>query len=129
MEIINAINALAALAHETRLSVFRILVRVGPCGLPAGEIATETGVVPATLSFHLGHLERAGLLMARRESRQIIYAIDQSGLRALLEFLVEDCCQGQAEDCATFLYELPVFGCAASSKENENETNTRARSG
>ena len=129
MEIINAISALAALAHETRLSVFRILVRVGPGGLAAGEIATEIGVVPATLSFHLGHLERAGLLMARRESRQIIYAIDQSGLRALLEFLVEDCCQGQAEDCATFLYELPVFGCATSSKENENETITRARSG
>ncbi len=129
MELINATSALAALAHETRLTVFRTLVRAGPGGLRAGEIATGIGVVPATLSFHLGHLQRTGLLKARREGRQIIYAIDQSGLRALLEFLVEDCCQGQAEDCAMLLFELPVFGCAALSKENENETTTRARSG
>jgi ArsR family transcriptional regulator, arsenate/arsenite/antimonite-responsive transcriptional repressor len=129
MEVKNAISALAALAHETRLSVFRILVRVGPGGLPAGEIATKLGVVPATLSFHLGHLERAGLLVARRESRQIIYAIDQSGLKALLEFLVEDCCQGPAKDCATLLCELPVLGCAVSMKEIENETVARTRSG
>lgn len=99
MDAKQALAALAALAQDTRLAVFRRLVREGPDGLPAGRLANETGVAPATLSFHLAQLERAGLLSARRRSRQIYYAIDLAGTRALLSFLTEDCCQGRPDIC------------------------------
>ena len=99
MESKGAILALAALAQETRLEVFRLLVREGPGGLPAGEIAGRLGVAPATLSFHLGQLERAGLLGARRVSRRIFYAVDLEGTRELFAYLTEDCCQGRPELC------------------------------
>ena len=100
METSDALQALGALAQETRLEVFRLLVRTGPLGLPAGRIAERIGVQPATLSFHLKELERAGLLSARRESRQIYYAPDVEGMRDLLAFLTEDCCGGHPEICA-----------------------------
>jgi DNA-binding transcriptional ArsR family regulator len=100
METKDALTALAALAQETRLEVFRLLVRAGPAGLPAGAVAGRVGVQPATLSFHLRELERAGLLTARRESRQIFYAPDFRGMRALLAFLTQDCCGGHPEICA-----------------------------
>jgi DNA-binding transcriptional ArsR family regulator len=100
METAAALQALGALAQETRLEVFRLLVRTGPSGLPAGTIAERVGVPPATLSFHLKELERAGLLNARRESRQIYYAPDVEGMRDLLAFLTEDCCGGHPEICA-----------------------------
>jgi DNA-binding transcriptional ArsR family regulator len=100
METKDALSALAALAQETRLEVFRLLVRAGPSGLSAGAVAERVGVQPATLSFHLRELERAGLLTARRESRQIFYAPDILGMRALLAFLTEDCCGGHPEICA-----------------------------
>lgn len=99
MESTKAILALAALAQETRLGVFRLLVREGPRGLPAGQIAGRLGVAPATLSFHLGQLERAGLLGARRVSRRIFYAVDLEGTRELLAYLTEDCCRGRPELC------------------------------
>jgi len=102
METKQALAALAALAQETRLEVFRLLVRAGPLGLPAGAVAERIGAQPATLSFHLRELERAGLLTARRESRQIFYAPDFTGMRALLAFLTEDCCDGHPEICAVF---------------------------
>ncbi len=92
-----ALTALAALAQDTRLAVFRLLVREGSDGLPAGRVAGELGVTPATLSFHLAQLERAGLLSARRKSRQIYYAAHPEGIRALLSFLTEDCCGGRPE--------------------------------
>jgi DNA-binding transcriptional ArsR family regulator len=100
METKGALAALSALAQETRLEVFRLLVRAGPTGLAAGAVAERIGVQPATLSFHLRELERAGLLTARRESRQIFYAPDFRGMRALLAFLTEDCCGGHPEICA-----------------------------
>ena len=100
METKDALAALSALAQETRLEVFRLLVRAGPTGLAAGAVAELIGVQPATLSFHLRELERAGLLTARRESRQIFYAPDFRGMRALLAFLTEDCCGGHPEICA-----------------------------
>ena len=90
---------LAALAHETRLAVFRLLVTAGPSGLPAGEIAERLGVVASTLSFHLKELDRAGLLRSWRRQRQIFYAADYEGTRALLTFLTRDCCQGHPEIC------------------------------
>lgn len=93
----DAIGALGALAHETRLAAFRLLVRKGPEGLPAGEIAIRLKVHPATMSHHLGLLERAGLLTARRAARQIFYAADYAGMRGLLAYLAEDCCRGLPE--------------------------------
>lgn len=100
METKDALIALSALAQETRLEVFRLLMRAGPGGMAAGAVAARIGVQPATLSFHLRELERAGLLTARRESRQMFYAPDFRGMRALLAFLTEDCCGGHPEICA-----------------------------
>jgi DNA-binding transcriptional ArsR family regulator len=94
-----AIEALAALAQETRLRVFRLLVHVGPSGLAAGGIAERLGVPPSTLSFHLRELERAGLLRSWRRQRQVFYAADVEGTRRLLTFLTADCCQGHPEIC------------------------------
>jgi len=94
-----AIDALAALAQETRLKVFRLLVQTGSDGLAAGEIARTLEVPPATLSFHLNHLETAGLITSERQQRRIIYAADYAGMRGLLRFLTEDCCQGRPELC------------------------------
>ena len=95
----SAIDALAALAQDTRLKVFRLLVQTGPDGLAAGEIARALDVPPATLSFHLSHLETAGLIASERQQRRIIYTADFAGMRALLQFLTEDCCQGRPELC------------------------------
>ncbi len=100
MEASDAVEALASLAQETRLEVFRMLVRAGREGLPAGEIASGLRVPKATLSFHLAHLTRAGLLSSERKGRSIIYAVRFDGVRALLTYLMEDCCQGRMEtDC------------------------------
>jgi len=99
MEMKSVVAALAALAQETRLAVFRLLIEAGPGGLPAGLIATRLEVAPATLSFHLNQLERAGLLASRRNGRQILYAADIEGTRRLLAFLTEDCCGGRPELC------------------------------
>ena len=99
MEESTAITALSALAQEHRLRVFRLLVREGSSGLPAGEIAARIGVAPSALSFHLSHLERAGLVHAWRVKQQIYYAVQVEGMRRLLAFLTEDCCQGQPELC------------------------------
>ena len=99
MKMNSAVTALAALAQETRLAVFRLLVEAGPGGLPAGLIAARLEVAPATLSFHLGQLERAGLLASHRNGRQILYAADIDGTRRLMAFLTEDCCGGRPELC------------------------------
>ncbi len=88
------VGALAALAQETRLDVFRLLVRAGPEGLAAGEIGDELGVPAATLSFHLKELKSAGLLCCERDGRARIYRPDFSAMQDLLRFLTENCCQG-----------------------------------
>lgn len=95
-----AVDALGALAHETRLGVFRTLVRAGPGGLIAGALAEEAGVPASTMSHHLATLERAGLVVSARESRMIRYRADYEGMRRLLTFLMDDCCQGRPEMCA-----------------------------
>ncbi len=100
MEPGNAIDALAALAQESRLAVFRLLVREGPDGLAAGAIAEQLGIPAPTLSFHLNQLSAAGLVISRRDGRSIIYAANYPGMRDLLSFLIEDCCQGRPELCA-----------------------------
>ena len=99
MEDKEALEAFAALAQEHRLAVFRLLVREGPSGLPAGEIAARVAVPPSTLSHHLAHLERAGLLRSWRVERRIFYAVGIEGTRRLVAFLTEDCCQGHPEMC------------------------------
>jgi len=97
-----AVEALQALAHGTRLSVFRLLVQAGVAGLMAGEIAQKLSVPPSTMSHHLGLLERARLATSERESRVIRYRADYDGMRRLLGFLMEDCCQGDPLLCADF---------------------------
>lgn len=101
-----AVDALGALAHETRLSVFRMLVQAGPDGLIAGTISERATVPPSTMSHHLATLERAGLVQSERESRLIHYRADYAGMRRLLAFLMQDCCQGAPEMCTDLLEEL-----------------------
>lgn len=95
-----AVEALGALAHETRLAVFRLLVKAGPAGLHAGAIADVIGIPASTMSHHLATLERAGLANSERESRMIRYRADYEGMRRMLSFLLEDCCRGQPAMCA-----------------------------
>ena len=83
MEAIGAVAALGALAQDSRLSVFRLLVRQGPAGMPAGHVAEALGIPPATLSFHLAQLGHAGLVRSRREGRRIIYSADYAGMQEL----------------------------------------------
>tara|TARA_R110002072_G_scaffold141664_3_gene286949 strand:+ start:63192 stop:63986 length:795 start_codon:yes stop_codon:yes gene_type:complete len=99
MELSTAVGRLSALAQTARLQVFRLLVRTGTEGMPAGEIATELELPPQTLSFHLKHLSNAGLIESRREGRSLIYSLQVDGMRELLAFLSEDCCQGRRELC------------------------------
>ena len=94
-----AITALSALAQETRLEVFRLLVTVGPAGLPAGVIAERLGVLPSSLTFHLNLLHRAGLISQTRRSRQLIYAAEYGAMTDLLAYLTENCC-GTGTNCA-----------------------------
>lgn len=86
------VAALAALAHEHRLALFRLLVERGPEGLAAGVIAERLGVVPSSLTFHLQHLHRAGLITQRRVGRSLIYAADFGAMNALLVYLTRNCC-------------------------------------
>lgn len=94
-----AVEALSALAQGHRLVVFRLLVRAGATGLPAGEIAREVGILPNTLSSHLTILGQAGLIQSRREGRSVIYSASYNRMRGLLDFLVADCCAGRPEIC------------------------------
>ena len=93
------LSAFAALGQETRLEVFRLLVKAGQRGLPAGEIAQRLGTVQNTMSAHLKILSASGLISAERDGRTIRYVADMTGLRDLLAFLMEDCCAGSPELC------------------------------
>ncbi len=92
MENARVVAALAALANEHRLAVYRMLVEAGPEGLPAGVIAGRSGVLPSSLTFHLQQLHHAGLVSQRRLSRQIIYAMIPAAMNGLVAFLTENCC-------------------------------------
>lgn len=101
------LGVLVALAQESRLRILRLLMRQLPDGLPAGRIADVLGCTPSTLSFHLGHLERVGLVRSRRRAQSIIYAAQPEMLSGLIRFLSQDCCGGAPERC------LPVVPEAA----------------
>jgi len=103
----DALAAFGALAQETRLRVVRLLVKAGPEGVPAGRIAEAVGVSASNISFHLKELERAGVVVARREARSIVYAADLPALSGLVRFLMEDCCGGRPEICAPILADFP----------------------
>ena len=106
MEESSAALILASLGHEARLRVFRKLIAAGPEGLPAGTLSAALDMPPSTLSHHLGSLEQAGLIIARRDGRHIFYAIQTETVRALLAFLREDCCGGQPALCGLSDIEL-----------------------
>ena len=98
-----ALDAFGALSQETRLDIFRRLIRAVPDPMAAGDLAKELGVPPSTLSTHLAILSRAGLVKAERQGRTILYAADTEGARQLLSFLIKDCCRGQPEICKPLL--------------------------
>jgi ArsR family transcriptional regulator len=95
-----ALDAFAALSQETRLRIVRLLVEAGPDGMPAGAIGEAVGASSSNVSFHLSHLERAGLIDSRREARSIIYSAAYPALGGLIAFLMRDCCKGRPEVCA-----------------------------
>lgn len=106
METLNAAELLAALGHESRLAIFRLLVEAGPAGINASAIGEQLGMAPATLSFHLAHLCRVGLIQGERESRFIHYSANYAAMDDLIAFLTRNCCQGgvclpQAAACDT----------------------------
>lgn len=96
MEIMTAAERLAALGHESRLAIFRLLVQAGPTGLPAGALGEALGLAPNTLSFHLSHLSRVGLIAGRRDSRFIRYSAVFPAMGELVAYLTENCCQGES---------------------------------
>jgi DNA-binding transcriptional ArsR family regulator len=116
-----ALDALSALSQETRLDLYRLLVTIGPEGLPAGIIAERLGVLPSSLTFHLNHLVRAGLITQRRLSRQLIYSAEYGTMNDLLSYLTENCC-GQDISCAPACNPADAF-----TKGESDEAPARAR--
>jgi DNA-binding transcriptional ArsR family regulator len=99
MERLSAVTALAALAQDTRLDAYRLLVAAGPGGMPAGQVAAALDLAPNTLSFHFDRLRQAGLLTVRRDGRSLIYAARFDTMTALLGYLTDNCCGGKPELC------------------------------
>src|SRR5580693_2774056 len=99
METTDAVAALAALAQENRLEIFRLLVEAGPSGMAAGHVAERLGLAPNTLTFHFDRLRTAGLVTVRRDGRSMIYAARFETMNGLVSFLTENCCQGHPDQC------------------------------
>ena len=129
MEKTEAIAALAALAQESRLDVFRLLVQAGAEGVPAGRIAERLGLPAATLSFHLNQLRQAGLVTFRRDGRSLIYAAGYAAMNGLVAYLMENCCQGDAARCEARLCDpaTATAAPAAASPGGRHEAPARAR--
>lgn len=123
MEKIAAIAALSALAQESRLDVFRLLVQTGPEGMSPGHISERLGLPSATLSFHLSSLKHSGLVKCRRESRSLIYTAEYTAITALIAYLTENCCQGDPSVCGVSLCESST----PSEEEVPHEAPTRSR--
>ena len=115
MEKIDAVTALSALAQDSRLEVFRLLVEAGPEGLSAGEIADALGLAPNTLTFHFDRLRAAGLATVRRDGRSMIYAARFETMNALVGYLTDNCCGGAPEKC------LPVRLAPAKQRTNRRK--------
>ncbi len=109
-----ALAAFAALSQEHRLRILRLLVQAGPEGMPAGLLGERLGAGSSKMSFHLSHLEKAGLVRSQRMGRQIIYAVEITTVSALIGFLLEDCCGGRPEFCAPAFADLA--GCGGAEK-------------
>jgi ArsR family transcriptional regulator, arsenate/arsenite/antimonite-responsive transcriptional repressor len=101
MEKSHAVAALAALAQDNRLDVYRLLVQVGPDGIPAGQVAAALGLAPNTLTFHFDRLRAAGLVTVRRKGRSMIYAAQYDTMNALLGYLTDNCCKGAPDTGAS----------------------------
>ncbi len=99
MKGMDAVKALGALAQESRLEVFRLLVRKGNAGMAAGDLSNHFGLPPATMSFHLKELTNAGLISSRRESRSIIYSANYTHMQTLINFMLENCCADNGGKC------------------------------
>jgi DNA-binding transcriptional ArsR family regulator len=112
MESTNAILTFSALAQDTRLEVFRLLVRSEPEGMAAGDIARELAVPHNTMSSHLGVLSRAGLVTAERRSRSIVYRVNLDRIRDVVAFLLQDCCGGRPELCSSVVEALTPCTCS-----------------
>lgn len=125
MELLLAIKRLSALAQQTRLELFRLLVKAGPEGMAAGELARRLDVPASTMSAQLLVLSNAGLVRARREGRSIIYAVNFEAMRDLLVFLTKDCCGGRAEMCAP----LASIACCEPKSGEKHEAPARTRRG
>jgi DNA-binding transcriptional ArsR family regulator len=113
MEVKTAVTALTALAQESRLRIFRLLVQAGPTGRAAGQIAEKLGIPSATLTFHLKELSHAGLINSEREGRSIRYSLRVEGIQDLLNYLLHDCCKGRPELCGP-------GGCSPKRKRTAN---------
>jgi ArsR family transcriptional regulator len=122
----SVIAALGALAQETRLDIFRLLVEKGPDGLPAGEIGMRLGQPSPTMSFHLNQLRFAGLVTSRRESRSIIYSANFKAMTALLGYLTENCCGGRPEVCNLPVASGSGIECAPQQTSAAPKKNRRA---
>jgi ArsR family transcriptional regulator, arsenate/arsenite/antimonite-responsive transcriptional repressor len=119
MEIKSAVTALAALAQETRLSIYRMLVEAGPEGVSAGRIGEALETPGATLSFHLKELARAGLVSSRQEKQFIYYAVDFKRMAELMTFLTQNCCQGMPQECLTVVETALGRCCRPQSKSRK----------
>src|SRR4051812_534486 len=119
MEKLRVVAALAALAQDNRLDVFRLLVKAGPEGLAAGDVARQLKLPPNTLSFHFDRLRQAGLVTVRRESRSMIYAARFETMNGLIGFLTENCCAGVADECGPSCA-APADAAKSRSKKHES---------
>ncbi len=117
MEKIDAIASLAALAQDTRLDIFRLLVQAGSEGRAVGHIGETLGLPSATLSFHLGQLKHAGLVTFRREGRSLIYAANFAAMDGLIAYLTENCCGSEASDCGVGI----SVACASAKRPRSKE--------
>jgi len=125
MEIKTAVAALGALAQETRLGIFRLLVEAGPDGVAAGSIGETLKVPGATLSFHLKELARSGLATARQERQFIYYAVDFERMAELMTFLTQNCCHGMPQKCLTVV-EAALGDCCAPAKAKSKAKRRRS---
>jgi ArsR family transcriptional regulator len=127
MEHTDAVRALAALAQESRLAIFRNLVEAGPDGLTVGAIGEALSVAPATLSFHLKELSYAGLIRARQESRFIYYSANFEAMAALMTYLTENCCHGMPQACFSQVATAFTACCAPKVSRSRSTRNSQRR--